>query len=117
MQSKQVLYAPNDTRWNRKQQQQQNNAEKNWLYKLMFDAGLLLLRAVKSILVRSQLFIQFQLFFFQRLVHGVHVLNRKYVITCNALFLYLSCYMPSLAALLFEPHLRGCSEYLLLNEL
>ena len=37
----------------------------------MFDAGLLLLGAVKSIPVRHEFVIQFQLFFFQRLVDSV----------------------------------------------
>jgi len=57
----------------------------------MFHAGLLLLGAVKSTLVWSQLFIQFQLFFFQRLVYSVHVaysiVNILHVITCHALLI------------------------------
>ena len=91
MKIKLVLSALDDKRWNRRRRtQQQNNSEKNWLYQLMFHAGLLLLGAVKSTLVWRQLFIQFQLFFFQRLVYSVHVAYSfvKHVITCHALFIY-----------------------------
>jgi len=51
--------------------QKHDKTEKNWLYKFMFDVGLLVFRAVESILVCRQFFIQFQLFFFQCLIQVV----------------------------------------------
>ena len=57
--------------------QKHDKTEKNWLYKFMFDVGLLVFRAVESILVCRQFFIQFQLFFFQCLIQVVRASSKS----------------------------------------